>query len=121
VGVQFREWVVGFVPGAFARMELALTLPTVYFPNAGPQLRASLHAAYAPVNIRRVGGGYAFDLPEKTLKKKLLFEGEFSQDETAFMARLVVGPKFELLDYLRSFPESERWREALVEVTRIWI
>jgi len=83
-------------------------------------LRRFLHAAYAPVNVRRVGEGYVFDIPEKALKKKLLFEGEFSQDETTFTARLIVGPKFELLDYLRSFPEPERWRQASVEVIRLW-
>jgi len=102
-------------------MELALTLPTMYFPDAGSQLRGFLHAAYAPVNIRKVGEGYAFDVSEKALKKKLLFEGEFSQDEAAFTARLVVGPKFEMLDYLRSFSKLEYWREARVEVKRLWV
>ncbi len=115
----FLGWVAGFEVGTFARMEIALVLPALYFPEAGTQLRRFLHAAYAPVNIRRVGERYTFDIPEKTLKKKMLFAGEFTQDETAFTARLVIGPKFELLDYLRSFPESERWREAQVEVTRI--
>jgi hypothetical protein len=118
--LPFLGWMDGFVPGMFARVELALTLPTTYFPDAGSQLRRFLHAAYVPVNIRRVGEGYAFDVPDKALKKKLLFEGAFNQDETAFTARLVVGPKFELLDYLRSFPEPERWRAAHIEVTQIW-
>jgi radical SAM superfamily enzyme YgiQ (UPF0313 family) len=119
-GMRFLGWVDGFGSGTFARAELALTLPTAHFPDAGGQLRRFLHAAYAPVNVRRVGEGYVFDVPEKALKKKLLFEGEFSQDETVFTARLVVGPKFDLLDYLRSFPEPERFREASVEVTRLW-
>jgi radical SAM superfamily enzyme YgiQ (UPF0313 family) len=119
--LPFLGWIDDFVPGTFARMELVLALPTMYFPDAGSQLRRFLHAAYAPVNVRRVGEGYAFDVPDKALKKKLLFEGEFNQDETAFTARLVVGPKFELLDYLRSFPEPERWREAEVEVKRLWV
>ncbi|MEJ5308720.1 MAG: radical SAM protein [Anaerolineae bacterium] len=117
--VRFLGWADGFEPGTFARAELALTLPSLHFPDAGSQLRCFLHAAYAPVNVRRVGESYVFDVPEKALKKKLLFEGEFSQDETAFTARLVVGPKFELLDYLRSFPEPERWREGSVEVIRL--
>ncbi|HQE91660.1 MAG TPA: radical SAM protein [Anaerolineae bacterium] len=117
---RFLGWVEGFVPGMFARMELTLTLPSSHFPDAGPQMRRVLQAAYAPVNIRRAGEGYAFEIPAKTLKKKLLFEGAFSQDEKVFTARLVVGPKFELLDYLRSFPEPERWREACVEVKTLW-
>ncbi len=114
-------WLDSFETGTFARMELSLTLPSPHFPEAGPQLRRFLHAAYAPVNVRRVGEGYAFDIPNKALKKKLLFEGEFNQDETAFAARLVVGPKFELLDYLRSFPQPERWREARIEVIRLYL
>ena len=118
--LRFLEWLDSFETGAFARMELALTLPSVHFPDAGQQLRGVLQSAYAPVNVRRVGESYTFDVPDKTLKKKLLFEGEFNQDEIAFTARLVVGPKFELLDYLRSFPEPERWREASVEVTELW-
>ncbi|MGC9394787.1 MAG: radical SAM protein [Anaerolineae bacterium] len=117
----FLGWADAFATGMFTRMELALTLPTMYFPDAGSQLRTFLHAAYAPVNLRREGEGYAFDVPEKALKKKLLFEGEFDQDENTFAARLVVGPKFELLDYLRSFPEPERWREASVEVKMLWV
>ena len=122
VGVwgRFLGLADAFVPGTFAQMEMAVTLPSAHFPDAGPHLRRFLHAAYAPVNVRRVGEGYAFDVPEKALKKKLLFEGEFNQGETAFTARLVVGPKFELLDYLRSFSEPEQWREASVEVTRLW-
>ena len=119
--LPFLGWMDHFEPGTFARMELALTLPSVHFPDAGSQLRTFLQAAYAPVNVRRVGEGYAFDVPDKALKKKLLFEGEFSQDETTFNARLVVGPKFELLDYLRSFSEPERWREARVEVAALWV
>ncbi|MBN2393305.1 MAG: radical SAM protein [Anaerolineae bacterium] len=118
---QFRGWVDGFVSGIFERMELALTLPSAHFPDAGQQLRRMLQMAYAPVNVRRVGEGYAFEVPDKALKKKLLFEGEFNQDETTFTAQLVVGPKFELLDYLRSFPQPERWREARVEVKGLWV
>ncbi len=118
--LPFLGWIDTFEPGTFTRMELALTLPTAHFPDAGSHLRRFLHAAYAPVNVRRVGEGYVFDVTEKALKKKLLFEGEFNQDETTFTARLVVGPKFELLDYLRSFPEPERWRQASVEVIRLW-
>ncbi len=119
--VRFLGWADGFETGTFARAELVLTLPSPHFPEAGSYLRRFLHAAYAPVNVRRVGEGYAFDVPDKALKKKLLFEGEFAQDQTMFTARLVVGPKFELLDYLRSFPEPERWREARAEVRELWI
>jgi radical SAM superfamily enzyme YgiQ (UPF0313 family) len=119
--LRFLGWVDRFEVGMFARMELALTLPLAHFPDAGPQMRRVLQAAYAPVNIRRTQSGYQFDIPEKTLKKKILFEGEFMQDEATFSARLIVGPKFELLDYLRSFPEPERWREARVEVKSLWV
>ncbi|MFN2108130.1 MAG: radical SAM protein [Anaerolineae bacterium] len=119
--LSFLGWIDTFEPGTFTRMELALTLPSAHFPDAGQQLRSVLQAAYAPVNVRRVGECYTFDVPDKTLKKKLLFEGEFNQGAAVFTARLVVGPKFELLDYLCSFPEPDRWREASVEVTALWV
>ncbi|HOU12859.1 MAG TPA: radical SAM protein [Anaerolineae bacterium] len=120
-GVWFLGWLDRFEVGTFTRLEATIALPSAHFPDAGPQLRRFLHAAYAPVNVRRVGEGYVFDVPDKALKKKLLFAGEFTQDETTFTARLIVGPKFELLDYLRSFSEPERWREAHIEVRALWV
>jgi len=111
----------GFEPGVFGQMTLRLTLPAAHFPEAGAQLRKFLQEAYVPVNLRRVGAGYVFDIPEKARKKKVLLAGEVTQDETTFTARLVVGPKFDLMGYLRSFPGPERWREARAEVSELQI
>jgi hypothetical protein len=115
-GVKVLEVLEAFEPGAFERMTIALTLPTARFLDAGQQLRRFLRDAYVPVNVRREGDGYCFDIPAKALKKKVLFEGEYRQGELSFEARLVVGPRFDLLGYLRSFPEPGRYREARVEV-----
>ena len=93
-----------------------MTLPSVHFPDAGQQLRRFLQAAYVPVNLRRDVDGYIFDISVKALKKRVLLAGEFTQDAHSFQARLVVGQKFVLVAYLRSFSGPDRCREAHVEV-----
>jgi len=115
--LQFLAWVDTFTPGQFRRMQIDLVLPSVHFPNAGPQLRKFLQAKYVPVNLRRVGAGYVFDIPAKARKKKVLFEGEFRQNKVNFAARLVVGPKFDVVGYLRSFDGPNYSREALVKIS----
>jgi len=118
-GVRFLGWVNDFTPGAFSRIELRFRLPTAHFPDAANCLRKFLQAEYVPVNLRRNGDGYVLDIPEKARKKKVIFEGELAQDGPVCVGRLVVSPKFDWVSYLRAFPDSERWREAQAEVTRL--
>jgi len=117
--LPFLRWAEGFEPGVFRQMEVRLVLPAVHFPDAGQHLRRFLQATYVPVNIRREGEGYRFDVPAKALKKRVLFEGDYRRVGDNWVIRAVVGPKFDLLAYLRSFEEPERWREALVEVIEV--
>jgi radical SAM superfamily enzyme YgiQ (UPF0313 family) len=113
----FLSLAEGFEPGRFRRMGLSLTLPAVDFPDAGPRLRDFLRAAYVPCNVRREGAGFRFDLPPKALKKKVLFEGTYEQNGDRFTARLLVGPRFDLGGFLRSFGPPDRHRLAQVVVS----
>jgi hypothetical protein len=107
----------GFEPGRFRRAHLAIELPPTDFPDAGRQLLAFLRAAYVPCNVQREGAGYRFDLPARALKKKVLFEGTYEESDDRFIAHLTVGPKFDLLGYLRSFDGPDRHRLARACVT----
>ncbi len=116
-GFEFLSLAEGFEPGRFRHMQLFLTLPAADFPAAGRRLRDFLRAAYVPCNLRREGAGYRFELPAKARRKKVLFEGSYEQTADRFVARLVVGPKFDLLGFLRSFGEPERYRGAEVAIS----
>lgn len=124
-GVRFLGLLEQFEPGAFRQMDLHLRLPLAHFPDAGRQLRGYLQAQYVPVNLRNVGvdGGpsaaYRFEIPEKARKKRVLLEGSYCESEGTFEADLTVTPKFDLVDYLRSFAGPARYREALAEVRRL--
>ena len=118
-GRLFRGWPADFAPGEYRELRLALRLPLPFFPEAGAQLRRFLQQAYVPVNIRRHGDGYQFDVPRKSLKKKALLGGSYRRTESAWEMQLRVGFKFDLLGYLRSFPPPAHWRWAEVSVEQV--
>lgn len=118
-GFEFLSLAEGFEPGRFRRMRLSLTLPVADFPDAGRRLLDFLRAAYVPCNVRREGAGYRFDLPAKALKKRVLFQGDYEQSADGFAARLVVGPKFDLHGFLRSFGEPDLHRLARVAISDV--
>ncbi|MGC9466981.1 MAG: radical SAM protein [Anaerolineae bacterium] len=118
-GLRFLGFLDEFEPGGFTRMHLHLTLPLAHFPDAGRQLRRYLQAQYVPVNLRGTARGYAFDIPEKALKKRVLFAGHYEEVEGQLEAGLVVSPKFDLVGYLKSFPDPRRYREGLAEVQEL--
>jgi hypothetical protein len=115
-GLEVLGLAEAFTPGQVDRMRLSLRLPAAHFPNAGQQLREVLRAAYVPCNLRREGDGYRFDLPAKALKKRVLFEGRYAEIDDGYRIELVVSSKFDLLGYLRSFGDPERYRLADVAV-----
>ncbi len=115
----FCGWLDSFTPGEFRRLTLHLSLQHPFFPDAGAHLRRFLQAAYVPVNIRKHGEGYQFDIPRKSLKKKALLAGSFHRTAEAWELRLEVGPKFDLAGYLRTFPAPSHWRRARVVVSNI--
>lgn len=130
-GVRFLGWVEDVAPESLRRMTLRLMLCADHFPQAGHRLRKFLHAAYVPVNLRRidpadlsfavqdVGRAYEFTISEKARKKRVIFEGAFLEGSSHFQAEVVVSPKFDLLGYLGSFGAPNRWREAAVSVTSL--
>jgi radical SAM superfamily enzyme YgiQ (UPF0313 family) len=118
-GLAILGMAEGFEPGRFSSMQFNMTLPVDWFPDVGGRLRDFLRGIYVPCNLRREGRGYRVDLPKKALKKKVLFDGEFEEVDGQFKARLVVGPKFDLLGFLRSFPQPERYRNAEVVVSAL--
>jgi hypothetical protein len=130
-GLIFEGFVPAFVPGQFERMRVRLVLSLAHFPDAGPRLRRYLQDQYVPVNLRRLSTGelaelgsgsaaitaaYRFEIPEKARKKRVLFEGLYVERDGRFEAELVVSPKFDFVDYMRSLSEPARAREVRVEV-----
>jgi hypothetical protein len=118
-GTLFEGFLDDFEPGLFQRASLHVILPAAHFPDAGRRLRRYLQDQYVPVNLRGMERGYRFDIPAKARKKRVLFEGAFHEAAGVFHADLVVSPKFDLVDYLRSFPGPDRAREARVEVCNL--
>ncbi len=117
--VRFLGFLDAFEPGSFDRARLRLSLDAGHFPDAGRQLRTYLQGKFVPINLRGTGSGYLYDIPPKAKKKRVLFEGSFSQTDGRFDLDLVVSPKFDLVDYLKSFTEAGRYREAHVEVVQL--
>jgi radical SAM superfamily enzyme YgiQ (UPF0313 family) len=109
----------GFTPGEFTRLHLDVHLPGDFFPEPRVHLEQYLRSAYLPYSLRREGTRYRFDLPAKALKKKILFGGFFEAQEDDFFASLDVGPKFDLLAFLRTFGQGNLFRQVQVQVSRI--
>ncbi len=65
----------GFSPGQFTRLHLDVHLPAQIFPDPRARLEEYLRAVYLPYSLQRERERLRFNLPEKALKKKLLFGG----------------------------------------------
>jgi hypothetical protein len=114
-GVEFLGWAPGFTPGTFSRLHLHLYLPESSFPDPRRTLDEYLRRAYVPYSVRRESDpeiDYSFDVPKKGLKKKALLGGWFVMTEKGFSARLELGPKFDLLDFMRGFGHHGLYRQA---------
>jgi hypothetical protein len=118
-GLEILGPAADFEPGVFARARLALRLPQASFPRAGRALVEFLRASYVPCNVRGRDGGYVLDLPAKALKKRVVFAGHYHQAEGETVIELTVSPKFDLREYLRSFPEPAHYRRARVQVSEL--
>jgi hypothetical protein len=118
-GFQIIGAAEGFTPGAFTRLRLDVHLPRDHFPKPRARLEQYLRSAYLPYSLRREGEGYRFDLPKKALKKKILFGGSLETREEGFFASLEVGPKFDLMTFLRAFGKQSLSRHARLQVSGI--
>ncbi|MBN1487044.1 MAG: radical SAM protein [Anaerolineae bacterium] len=117
--VRYMGMAQDFTPGEFKQADIKIVLPTSHFPEAGQHLRKYLHQQYVPVNIRRHDGGYQFDIPAKAHKKKSLLGGNYTQDAVQFTGDLVIGPKLDIVDFLRSFDKPEHYREARIIIEHL--
>ena len=120
-GVEILGLAPRFIPGEFARLHLEVHLPAGLFPEPRARLEQYLRGAYVRYSLRREGVRYRFDLPPKALKKKILFGGSFETRERdqGYFASLDVGPKFDLMAFLRLFGGQGLARRARVRVSDI--
>jgi hypothetical protein len=109
----------GFTPGAFTRLHLDLFLPADLFPDPRARLEQYLRGAYLRYSLRREGHGYRFDLPPKSLKKRILFNGFFEVGDDRFHARLDAGPKFDLREFLATFGPEDLAHHAEVKISGV--
>jgi radical SAM superfamily enzyme YgiQ (UPF0313 family) len=120
-GVEILGPAPGFTPGEFAMLHLEMHLPAEPFPKPRVRLEQYLRGAYVRYSLRREDGGYRFDLPPKALKKKILFGGflETREEDQGFSASLDVGPKFDLMAFLRTFDGRGLAQRAQVRVSDV--
>jgi len=115
----------GFTRGAFRRCQLDMQLPATHFERPRRQLEASLAEAYVPYTRRReppqLGGEvrYRFEIPEKGLKKRVLYGGYMETGEGGLTASLEIGPKFDLLGLLERFAPAYHVPYADLHISQI--
>jgi len=107
-GIEFCGLVGNFEPGVFRQAEISISLPAQAFPNVRKGLLHFLRSAYVPVNIRRTRDpdSFVLDLPAKALKKRVVLDGQLTESSEGTRIRLVITPKFQLLDFLKSISRS---------------
>jgi hypothetical protein len=101
-------------------MRLDLELPAATFPEPRRALDRYLRDAYVPYSIRREGARgtrYRFDVPQKAIKKRVLYGGSFEGRDDAFHAALDVGAKFDLMAFLEAFDGRDLHRHAKAHVS----
>jgi hypothetical protein len=107
-------------PGEFRRLRLEIHLPGAFFPEPRVRLEEYLRGAYLPYSLRREGEKrLVFDLPQKALKKKILFDGFIEEHGEGFFADLEIGPKFDLAEFLGGFGEPGLRHHASMRVSDI--
>jgi len=118
----------GFTRGAFQRCTLDMHLPAAHFAEARQQLEGYLDDAYVPYTRRReppqLGGEvrYRLEIPEKGLKKRILYGGYMEIGEQGLTAGLEIGPKFDLLGLLERFAPAYHVPYADLRISQIrWI
>ncbi len=119
LGFEIVSLAEEFSPGAFSRMHLDIYLPGEFFPEPRARLEAYLRGAYLVYSLRRERERLAFDLPAKALKKKILFGGSIEEQGAGFLARLDVGAKFDLAEFLGKFGEKNSSHHARVRASEL--
>jgi hypothetical protein len=105
----------GFRPGAYRRLGLNLGLPARQFEAPRVHLERYLRDAYLPYSLRRESAEgadetrYRFDVPNKGLKKKILWAGTFALSESGMNAHLEIGQGFDLRAFLDGFADRAHY------------
>jgi hypothetical protein len=113
---------LGLVPGdwqegTFRRARLRLRLTKVDHRQVIERLSAFLEKSYCPARQLRRGDHLIFEVSEKALKKKVLFEGTLTSGGAESLLEWSVGPRFDPRQWVRLFPEAwSKGRPPVVEV-----
>ena len=108
----------GFVPGAWKSLNVSLSLPAAHFPDPMERLSVFLKDSHAPVTIRRDGDSLAFEVPDKSARKRAVLTGKASRTPDGVRMDLVIGVKFRLGDFLKRFGTASQ-RRAKVEISSV--
>ncbi len=104
--------------GDLTAQELEQRLGAVATPGpAYPDLH--LREAYVPFSLRREGETYVLDVPPRGQKKKILLGGLLENRPDGFFAVLEVGPKGDLMDFLRRVGEGRTMESCRVRVLMV--
>ncbi len=103
-------------PAAIRSLRIRVELPSELFANPAQRLAEFLRDAHAPVTLSRAEGGWAFAVPEKSLRKRMLLEGRCGSDEKGAVLELSIGTKPFLEAWLDSFGQPGASRRARAEI-----
>ena len=106
-------------PGTYSQLDLEITLPTGHFQEPRKRLETYLRSTYLPYSLQRQGGAYAVNVHKKGRKKKVLAGGQMCTTEDAFVARLQIGTKFDVMAFLAQFGIPNAYHLAKLVVFKI--
>ncbi len=92
-GFVFLGWEQGFVAGTFHRAQVEIHLEAGDFPRASQRFQTWLRESHVAFTLVRDGAGYCLTIPSASLKKKILFTGQYQENDAGFHAVVDVGSK----------------------------
>ncbi len=110
--VRWLGWADHFVPGVFQSRPLELRLPAEFFPAAAAIFQRWLQASHVPFCLRRTPRGYRLDFAPP--RRAWLTAAEMTTAPAEFIARLTIGPKFDLGELLAAWGGDGLFRQATV-------
>ncbi len=118
-GVEALGPAEDFRPGVFSLARVELFLPGLPFAEGRAALEQYLRGAYVPFSLRREGEAYGLDIPSRGQKKKILFGGRLESRPDGFFAVLEVGPKGDLMNFLRRIGDGRATADCRVRVLMV--
>jgi hypothetical protein len=108
--VRWLGWPDHFVPGVFQSRPLEVRLPAEFFPGADAVFQRWLQASHVPFCLRRTPHGYRLDFAPP--RRAWLTAAEMTAAPAEFIARLTIGPKFDLGGWLAAWGTDGLFRQA---------